>query len=102
LFSCEGCVDIQNKYIELKMYKSLNLIENGINFFKEIKENLNRYFGIKSTNPFLEGRANLRKDGVRTKGIRLKIKNKESLRNFRKYIGFENKEKAKRLDKILI
>lgn len=101
LFSCEGCVDISSKCIEIKMSKSLNLIEEGINFFKEIKFYLEKYFEIRTTNPFLEGRENLRKDGIRTKGIRLKIKNKESIRNFRKYIQFDNKEKADKLNSIV-
>lgn len=101
LFSCEGSIDLQNRFIEIKMYKSLDLIEDGINFFKDIKDHLNKYFQIKTTNPFLEGRTNIRKDGIKTKGIRLKIKNEESLENFRRYIGFEDKDKANRLDRIL-
>jgi len=101
LFSCEGCVDVPSKGIELKMYKSLALIENGIKFFEEIKEQLDKYFGIKTTRPFLEGRTNIRKDGIVTKGIRLKIKNRESLVNFRRYVGFEDKEKADKLDKLV-
>jgi len=41
LLSCEGCVDVPSKCIEIKMYKSLYLIEEGINFFKEINNLLN-------------------------------------------------------------
>lgn len=101
LLSCEGCVDLKNKYIELKMYKSINSIKNGIDFFEDIKHYLDKYFGIKTTKPFLEGRTNIRKDGRRTKGIRLKIKNRESLIKFQKFIDFEDENKKKRLEKIL-
>lgn len=83
------------------MYKSLDLIEDGIGFFSDIKKHLNEYFQIKTTNPFLEKRSNLRKDGIKTKAVKLKIKNRESLENFRRYIGFDDKNKADRLDKIL-
>lgn len=102
LFSCEGCVDINSKCIEIKMYKSLDYIEDGIIFFKKIKDYLGSYFDIKTTNPFLEGRTNIRKDGIKTKGIRLKIKNKESLINFKEYIGLDDKDKKIRLEKITI
>lgn len=102
LFSCEGCVDLKNKYIEINMYKSLELIEDGINFFKEIKFYLDKYFKIKTTNPFLTGWTNKRKDGKLTKGIRLKIKNKNSLKRFQKFISFEDKDKNERLSKIII
>ena len=100
LFSCEGCVDLQSKCIEFKMYKSIDLIDEGANFFKDIKYYLEKYFKIKTTNPFLEGRTNIRKDGRKTKGIRIKIKNKESLKNFKQFINFENKKKQKRLKRI--
>lgn len=101
LFSCEGSIDLQNKYIELKMHKSVTLIEDGINFFKDIKKYLDKYFGIKTTKPFLEGRTNTRKDSIKTKGIRIKIKNRESLVRFKKFVGLDDKEKKIRLNKIL-
>lgn len=101
LMSCEGCIDLQNKYIELRMHKSLKLIEDGKKFFNDIKTHLDEYFGIKTTNVFLQGKANTRKDGIKTKAIRLKIKRKDSLLRYRKFIGFDNKIKKKKLDKIL-
>ena len=100
LFSCEGCVDLKSKYIEINMSKSLNLIENGIDFFRHIKNYLGIYFGIKTTNPFL-GWTNIRKDGKKTRAVRLKIKNRDSLVRFRKFIGFDDINKKKRLDTIL-
>ena len=101
LYSCEGNVDLHSKCIEFRMHKSLALIRDGISFFQEIKNHLEKYFSIKTTKPFLNGRYNTRKDGIKTVGIRLKIKNKESLIKFRRFIGFENKIKRNRLDKII-
>ncbi len=100
LLSCEGCVDTYSKCIELKMYKSVDLIDDGIEFFNDIKKYLEKHFQIKTTNPFLEGKPNIRKDGIKTKGVRIKIKNKESLIKFKKYIGFEDKNKSIKLEKI--
>lgn len=101
LISCEGTVDVKNKYIELRMYKSLDALEGGINFFAMIKEKLEEFFKIVTTNPFLEGRTNIRKDGVRTKGIRLKIKRKMAVINFKRYIDIDDSEKKEKLDKII-
>ena len=84
LFSCEGSVDIENKGIEIKMYKSNDLIRDGIIFFEEIKHYLYEYFQIRTTNIFLCGKSEVRKDGIKTRGIRLKIKNKDSLKKFKK------------------
>jgi len=101
LFSCEGCVDLQNRYIEIKMYKRIELLEEGISFFKDIKQNLSVYYEISTTNPFFEKRCNLRKDGIKTKGVKLKIKKKDSLMKFRKYIGFDDPAKKIKLNRIL-
>lgn len=100
LFSCEGSVDLVNKYIEIQMYKSETLIEDGLLFFKKIKSYLNIYFNIKTTEPFLGNTFNLRHDGIRTRPIRLKIKNKESLIKFRDFIGIEDPSKMVRLKNI--
>tara|TARA_Y100000310_G_scaffold128273_1_gene127415 strand:+ start:664 stop:1407 length:744 start_codon:yes stop_codon:yes gene_type:complete len=101
LFSCEGCVDTQSKCLEIKMYKNVALIQEGMEFFETIKFYLDKHFNIKSTNPFLEGRTNLRKDGIKTKGVRLKIKNKFSLIKFQKYVGIEDPNKKEKLKGIL-
>lgn len=97
LFSCEGSVDLSSKCIEIQMYKSENLIEDGLNFFAQIKSYLNEYFGIKTTNPFLDNTFNLRRDGVRTRPVRLKIKNRDSLIKFRDFVGIEDPAKTLRL-----
>ena len=100
LISCEGNVDLFSKCIELRMHKSLDKIDDGMKFFEDIKNHLELYFNVKSTRPFLTGDTNTRKDGIKTKGIRIKIKRKESLVRFKKYINIENKEKRERLRKI--
>jgi len=101
LMSCEGCIDLQYKYIELRMHKSLKLIEDGKNFFNDIKKYLDKYFSIKTTNVFLAGKPSIRKDGIKTKAIRIKIKRKDSVLKYRNYIGFDNEIKKKKLDAIL-
>ena len=101
LFSCEGNVDLYSKCIEFRMFKSVDLLQNGLDFFHEIKSNLEEYFAIKSTKPFLYGKTNMRKDGRETRGIRLKIKDKGSLLNFKRFVGFDDQSKQKRLDFII-
>ncbi len=101
LFSCEGCVDLHSKAIVINMRKSTELIENGIKFFEDIKIYLEKYFEIKTTNPFLNTRINLRKDGRKTKDIIIKIKRKDSLIKFQKYIDFDDINKKERLAQII-
>lgn len=101
LFSCEGCIDLKNRYIEISMYKSLELIKNNFKFFKDIKFYLEKHFQIKTINPFLGSWISKRKDGKRTRGVRLKIKNQDSLKRFQKFIGFEDRSKKERLSKII-
>ncbi len=101
VMDCEGCVDVVNKYIELNMSKSEDLMDNGYEFFNSIKKYLLKYYGIKTTNPFTISHFNLRKDGIKTKQIKIKIKNKESLNTFYKSIGFEGIKKHQKLISIL-
>ena len=96
LFDCEACVDLYSNAIEFRMSKEENLVEEGINFFNCIKFNLMKHFDINSTNPFL-GASNKRKDGKVTRVIRIKIKNKAELPKFLKEIGFDSKEKQRKL-----
>ncbi len=101
LFDAEGCVDKNSKCIEIKMHKSETALKNGFDFMNEIKEGLQIHFGIVSTLPFLGSSFTLRKDGIKTRGIRLKIKRKDSLKRFRDEIQFGNSEKQDKLEKIL-
>lgn len=95
LFDCEGCVDLDIG-LELKMYKEISLIRNGIDFFEEIKSHLLKYFDIKTTNIFL-GATNLRKDGKVTRAIRMKIRKQSEIIKFSKEINFETKIKQEKL-----
>lgn len=103
VFSCEGTVDISesNPFIGLDMWKAQSLVKNGIEFFKQIKEGLENFFKIKSTNIFLSSVSNIRKDGISTRGIRLRIKELNSLINFKNKIGFQDLIKENKLDKII-
>jgi hypothetical protein len=100
LFCCEAHVDLSSKCIDIKMYKSRENMKSGILFFEQIKNNLEKHFNIKSTKPFLT-KFHIRKDGKEIIGVRLKIKNMVSLQRFHKFIGFDNKEKMKRLSQII-
>lgn len=100
LFSCEGTVDTKNRYIELQMHKSSELINEGFEFFYTIKNYLWRYYKIRTIDPFLGG-LSLRKDGIITKGIKLKIRRHDSVKKFQKYIGFEDPIKKIKLQKII-
>ncbi len=101
LYSCEGTVDISNrsKSIDIKMHKNIKIINKGFEFFETIKFYLYKHFKIISSNPFLAG-TTLRKDGEITAGVRIKIKRKNSIKKFKKYIGIEDKIKNKKLNLI--
>ena len=102
LFSCEACVDFsKNPAIEIKMYKRLSLLRDGLSFMREIKHYLDVYFNIKCCNPFLEGGTNKRKDSIKTKGVRLKIKGEYSLKNYYNLIGFDDKLKMYKLSCVI-
>lgn len=102
MFSCEGTVSLEKQpFIELCMYKSVDLLNDGMNFFSEIKDYLYKYFNIKTTNPFTGTRVNIRKDGIKTKAIRLKIKRRKSIVRFAKFIGFDNREKQQKLQMVV-
>ena len=96
LFSCEGCVDVPSRCIEINMYKSQDIIKDGFAFFYQIKELLERHYGIVSTNPFLKGHFRPRKDGRVTRGVRLKIKRKDAVMRFQKYVGFDDVAKREK------
>jgi len=101
LFDCEGCVDIGSRCIEIKMYKSLEHLLNGIKFFNDIRNALDKHFGIKTTKVFLEGNINVRKDRIKTRGIRIKIKKRDSLKKFKEYVGFGDKIKQQKFNLIV-
>ena len=101
LFSCEGCVDMGGKSIIVDMYKSSTMIEDGIKFFEDIGIHLDKYFQIKATFSLHLSNFNIRKDGIKTQSIVLKIKKKESLLNFQKFIDFDDEMKKRKLNLII-
>ncbi|TAL46816.1 hypothetical protein EPN87_04320 [archaeon] len=100
LFTCEGCVSLdgRNSFVEISMWKSVQLLPSEIEFFKQIKNNLKEHFSIETTNPFLSTNTNVRKDGIVTRGVRLRIKKLDSLIRFSNDIGFHTIEKQKKLN----
>lgn len=100
LFSCEATVD-KKGFIEIQMNKSTALLKNNFHFFFQIKNNLEKYFRIISTKPFTDNAISIRKDKIITKPIRLKIKQKESVKKFAELVSFEDSAKQKKLLKAL-
>ncbi len=102
LFTCEGSVSLEgsNSFIEMSMYKSEALLENSFDFFKQIKNNLERYFDIQTMDIFTIGH-NIRKDGIKTIGLKLRIKKLKFLIGFRDEIGFEDTIKQDKLIKAI-
>jgi hypothetical protein len=103
-FTCEGCVSVEgaSSFIEINMWKADYLKENLIEFFNQIKIRLKNYFDIITTNVFLSSYYNLRKDGIKTIGARLRIKRLNSLINFYNNIGFDDPIKQNKLKQIII
>jgi len=103
VFTCEGSVSVEKSspFVSLEMWKAEYLLNNGINFFEEIKDRLHNFFEIKTTNVFLFGTPNLRNDGVKTRGIRLRIKSLDSLIKFRDEVKFQDPIKQNKLKQII-
>lgn len=101
VFTCEGCVDIHGKFLILEMWKSEELIENGIKFMNQIRKGLSKYFNIKSSKVFISNSFNIRKDGIITRPLRFNIKS-DSVKKFYDKIEFDNKEKQNKLRLIIL
>ncbi len=85
--------------IGVEMWKSKELMSSHLKFFNQIKKGLER-LGIKS---YILKRKyeNIRKDGIVTKAIGLRIKNLKSIIIFSNKIGFNDIEKQEKLNKII-
>lgn len=102
VFDCEGSVSTErNPFINLEMWKSEKILKSGIKFFKQIRDRLKIYFEIETNNIYLVSRSNIRKDGIKTHGIRLRIKRLDSLIKFQENIGFQNIGKQNKLKQII-
>ena len=95
-FTCEGSVDVHGRFITFEMWKSKELIGNGLKFMNQIRNGLRRYFYIKTSKVFIPNGFNIRKDGVVTKPLRFVIKS-DSVKKFYDKIEFDNKEKQNKL-----
>lgn len=100
LFDCEGWPDSEGAVL-IEMWKSQALLNEGVEFFQSIKLGLKEYFDIDTSNPFTYKTNKVRKDGIKTVPIRLKIRRKDSITKFFKEVGFENSEKQKKLSLLM-
>lgn len=97
LFDCEGTVDVDNKYVEICMSKNDDIINNGYEFFDQIRYRLLKYYGIVTTNVFTVSTPNRRKDDLITRQMKFKIKRQDSVLKFSRSIGFETRRKQQKL-----
>ncbi len=81
--------------IGFEMYKNTDLLENGKEYIGQIKKMLDQ-IGIK-TSPVRLGSTTIRKDGTKSKGIKIEIEHKE-FEKFYKQICFDDKNKTKKLE----
>jgi intein/homing endonuclease len=104
LFDCEGCVSVESggSFISIEMWKAEELMEYGIHFFEDVKKHLDRYFDIQTTRVYLNNMVVVRNDGLKVRGIRLRIKRLKSLVKFYKEIGFDDQTKQNKLKEALL
>lgn len=96
LFTCEGSINYEvgrTPRINLEMWKSEKLINDGQKFIESLSTLMNEYLGIISTVK-VQSKKNKRKDGIITQPIRQYIC-AQSTRAFYNKIGFEgNKQQS--------
>ena len=93
-FDCEGSIWFEKQpKIRFGICKIEKNIENGIAFLNELRCLLG-VFDVETTKPWVI-KANIRKDGDKTKGLYFKIKQK-SIKQYIQQIGFSDKFKKKR------
>ncbi|MFA4855407.1 MAG: LAGLIDADG family homing endonuclease [archaeon] len=96
-FDCEGGVYIKDRMLTIEIYKSTEIIESGLAFLNQVKEGLQKYFGITTMNPFLLSKKVKRTYGATVQGVRLRIRRKEDLAKFYALIGLDTASKMERL-----
>ncbi|MFW6233277.1 MAG: LAGLIDADG family homing endonuclease, partial [Nanoarchaeota archaeon] len=101
-FTCEGGIMHEKNrripQIRISLWKHDKLINNSLNFMKDLGYFMKKYFNIDSTIKIQKNKSK-RKDGVFTQSIKMYILNKSVIR-FYNQIGFES-EKQKSLKAIL-
>ncbi|NYZ80013.1 hypothetical protein H0N95_02055 [Candidatus Micrarchaeota archaeon] len=101
LFSCEACVEVKEKSITIEMYKREDLASSHKDYMQSLSDLLQKHFNIKTTRVFGYSRRNKRKDGTISKPLKFKIKNKDSIIKFYNEIGFDDKQKQRKLKSII-
>lgn len=102
-FTCEGSIDRERNgrwEIRYTMYKLQKLSPNTISYLNSIRKIL-KEFDIKTYNPGINQRYVRKKDGETILGFVLRIRDKKSLINYAKYIGFYTKNKREKLKTML-
>ncbi len=99
-FDCEGSIhySYNRKCWEIKysMYKNKEMDDNLKSYLSKLK-NMLLDFGIESSGIQKKEEYSRNKDGLRVLGRNIRISKKESIVNFYRKIGFDNRIKAKRL-----
>jgi hypothetical protein len=96
-FDCEGTVDLTARGVSISTFKKECFLNAGVTFMNQLSTGLKEYFDIVTCRPFIARTRNFRKDGSFTQGVYLKIKSKEALGRFARFIGFETPVKAGKL-----
>jgi len=98
-FSSEATVENRGR-IWFEQWKLESNIFSGINFVNQIKEGLLLHFSIVASGPYFPNQKNFTKKGI-TRGIKLKIMQKDSFRKYVLLVGFCDEVKQKRAERVL-
>jgi len=96
-FTCEACVDVQNKIL-LEQWKLVQNLDDGRKFLSQIIFGLNAHFRISCSGPYLPSAQNITKKGI-TQGLRISIRRKADLAKFTVLIGFTDAIKQRKAER---
>lgn len=96
-FDCECGVYVKDRMLTIEIYKSVEIIDSGLDFLNQISKGLKKHFDIDTIKPFLMSKKVKRKYGATVQGARLRIRKKDSLATFYTLIGLENNVKMNKL-----
>lgn len=96
-FDCEGGVYVKDRMLSIELYKSTKIIESALAFLSQIREGLEKHFGITTIKPFLLSKKIKRTYGATVQAARLRIKRKQDLAKFYRLIGLDTPYKMEQL-----
>jgi hypothetical protein len=101
-FDCDGCINYDkscNRWeIKYVMYKERTITKNCLSYLENMRKLLSKY-GIRTYRIHLCDKYVRPRDGKRILGWRIMIREKASILNYSKFIGFNIKEKREKLRK---